>query len=129
VKEGEPYPEIDQLIYDIKNGFINAMDDDLNISEAVASTFKAIRKVNGLIQKKNLDPDGAKKILDAFRSIDSVLNIFDFEDASYSPDIMELISQREKARLEQKWDIADKIRDELLSRGVAVQDEKVKPKG
>jgi len=45
VKEGEPYPELDQLIYDIKNGFINAMDDDLNISEAMASTFKAVRRV------------------------------------------------------------------------------------
>jgi len=48
VKKGEPYPELDQLIYDIKNGFINAMDDDLNISEAMASTFKAVRRVNGL---------------------------------------------------------------------------------
>ena len=28
---GSPYPELDQLLYDIKQGFVSAMDDDLNI--------------------------------------------------------------------------------------------------
>ncbi|MBW1846448.1 MAG: cysteine--tRNA ligase [Deltaproteobacteria bacterium] len=129
VKKGEPYPELDQLIYDIKNGFINAMDDDLNISEAMASTFKAVRRVNALIQKKDIDPDGAVKILDAFRSIDTVLNIFDFEDESYDPEIKEMIHERERARTEKKWDLADKIRDQLLSKGIALQDDRVKPDG
>ncbi|MBW1642300.1 MAG: cysteine--tRNA ligase [Deltaproteobacteria bacterium] len=129
VKKGEPYPELDQLIYDIKNGFINAMDDDLNISEAMASTFKAVRRVNALIQKKDIDPDGAVKILDAFRSIDTVLNIFDFEDESYDPEIKEMIHERERARTEKKWDLADKIRDQLLSKGIALQDDRVKPEG
>jgi cysteinyl-tRNA synthetase len=126
VKEGEPYPELDQLIYDIKNGFTNAMDDDLNISEAMASIFKVVRKVNALIQEKNIDPDGAAKILEAFRSIDSVLNVFDFGEASYNPEIQSLIKQRESARMEKKWDLADKIRDQLLSKGVAVQDDSIK---
>jgi cysteinyl-tRNA synthetase len=36
IKEGRSYNELDQLLYDIKNGFITAMDDDLNISEAMA---------------------------------------------------------------------------------------------
>ncbi|MBW1984213.1 MAG: cysteine--tRNA ligase [Deltaproteobacteria bacterium] len=129
VKKGEPYPELDQLIYDIKNGFINAMDDDLNISEAMASTFKAVRRVNALIQKKDIDPDGAVKILDAFRSIDTVLNIFDFEDESYDPEVQEMIHERERARKEKKWDLADKIRDQLLSKGIALQDDRVKPDG
>jgi len=128
VKEGEPYPELDQLIYDIKNGFINAMDDDLNISEAMASTFKAVRRVNALIQKKDIDPDGAVKILDAFRSIDSVLNIFDFEDELNEPEIQDMIHERERARMEKNWDLADKIRDQLLSKGVALQDDRIKPK-
>jgi cysteinyl-tRNA synthetase len=126
VNKGESYPEIDQLIYDIKNGFISAMDDDLNISEAMASTFKAVRKVNSLVQRKNIDTCGAEKILEAFRSIDSVLNIFDFKDEAYDSEIQELIKQREKARQEKKWDLADSIREQLLSKGVAMQDEKVK---
>ncbi|MBW2365434.1 MAG: cysteine--tRNA ligase, partial [Deltaproteobacteria bacterium] len=109
--------------------FINAMDDDLNISEAMASTFKAVRRVNALIQKKDIDPDGAVKILDAFRSIDTVLNIFDFEDESYDPEVQEMIHERERARKEKKWDLADKIRDQLLSKGIVLQDDRVKPEG
>jgi len=126
VKAGEPYPELDQLIYDIKNGFTHAMDDDLNISEAMASTFKAIRKVNRLIQERNIDPDGVGKVLEAFQSIDSVLKIFDFDDLSYDSSIQALIDQREKARQEKNWELADAVRDQLLSRGVVLQDEKIK---
>lgn len=126
VDEGEPYLELDQLIYDIKNGFISAMDDDLNISEAMASTFKAVRKVNSLVQSKNIGADDAKKILEAFRSIDAVLNIFDFKDEMYHPEIEALIKQREKARKEKKWNLADSIREQLVSKGVAIKDEKIK---
>ena len=126
VREGEPYPEIDQLIYDIKNGFVTAMDDDLNISEAMASTFKAIRRINSLVQKKNIDPDGSAKILEAFRSIDSVLNIFHFEDETYAPDVEKLIHEREKARKEKNWELADQIRNQLSSRGIPLQDVSVR---
>jgi cysteinyl-tRNA synthetase len=34
VKQGQPYAELEQLLYDLKNGFSSAMDDDLNISAA-----------------------------------------------------------------------------------------------
>ncbi|MEZ4549207.1 MAG: hypothetical protein R2874_01680 [Desulfobacterales bacterium] len=30
ISDGNDYPEIDQLAYDIKHAFISAMDDDLN---------------------------------------------------------------------------------------------------
>lgn len=126
IKTGEPYPEIDQLLYDIKSGFTGAMDDDLNISAALSSIFKVIRKINVLTKDKNIDEPGAKKILDAFKDIDSVLNIFDFGHCFFDPEVKRLIEERDKARKEKKWDIADDIRKKLESMGVATRDRKTR---
>jgi cysteinyl-tRNA synthetase len=123
--DASPYPELDQLLYDLKHGFIRAMDDDLNISAAMASTFKIVKKVNILTLENNIDPDGALKIVDAFRNIDLVLKIFDFQDESHDPEIERLIQERDKARLEKNWDLADKIRDQLKAGGVTIKDNKL----
>jgi cysteinyl-tRNA synthetase len=122
---GSPYPELDQLLYDIKQGFVSAMDDDLNISAAMASIFKNVKKVNILILENRLDKNDASKILDAFRNLDDVLKIFDFEDAADDPDVQRLIKEREQARLEKNWKLADKIRDQLKDRGITVKDSKI----
>jgi cysteinyl-tRNA synthetase len=123
--DASPYPELDQLLYDLKHGFISAMDDDLNISAAMASTFKIVKKVNILTLENKIDPDGALKIVDAFRNIDSVLKIFDFQDESHDPEIERLIQERDKARLEKNWNLADKIRDQLKTGGVTIKDKRL----
>jgi cysteinyl-tRNA synthetase len=123
------YPELDQLLYDIKHGFINAMDDDLNISAAMASIFKIIKKVNALIFEKRIDVDGASKIIEAFRDIDSVLKIFDFDGKSVGPQVRRLIKEREAARKEKNWDLADRIRDQLIAGGIMLRDEKTGESG
>ncbi|MBU0698792.1 MAG: cysteine--tRNA ligase, partial [Proteobacteria bacterium] len=123
--DASPYPELDQLLYDLKQGFTSAMDDDLNISVALASIFKIVKRLNKLALEKGLDPDGAGKVLDTFRNIDSVLNIFSFEDKIDDPEVQRLIKERDKARSEKNWELADKIRDRLRQRGVAVKDTKI----
>ena len=122
VKQGRPYPELEQLLYDLKNGFTSAMDDDLNISAALATIFTIVKKVNSLILKKQLHPEGALKMVEGFHSVDTVLNLFNFFDDYADPKIQRLLSQRDRARAEKNWDLADKLRDELRSRGVIVQD-------
>jgi len=123
--EGTPYPELDQLLYDIRQGFISAMDDDLNISAALASLFRNVRKINALVSEKRIDREAAEKITDAFRNIDSVLNIFDFEDEISDPEIQNLVAEREKARAEKNWELADRIREQIAARGVTVRDGRV----
>ena len=99
------------------------MDDDLNISAALAAIFTIVKKVNTLILNKQLHPKDASKIMDGFRSIDEVLNLFNFYEGTSDPEVQRLIEKRDKARSEKKWDLADKIRDELRLRGIFVQDQ------
>ncbi len=124
VNDGRACAELDQLLYDLKHGFINAMDDDLNISAAMASMFKMVKKINGLVREMKIDLQDASKIIDGFRNINSVLNIMDFAENDSDPQITRLISKRNKARAEKNWDLADKIRDQLRGKGVIVQDQK-----
>ncbi len=125
LERGVSYADLDQLLYDIKNGFVSAMDDDLNISAAMASIFKNIRKINVLMRDGGIDPEGAGKILEAFKNIDSVLNIFDFQDNYADSEVRRLVREREKARADQNWELSDRLRDELESRGITVMDRKI----
>lgn len=119
--------DLDQLLYDIRNGFVDAMDDDLNISAALSSIFHNIKSVNKLIAAKKLNPDGARQILDAFKRIDSVLKIFKFEQTEHDQITKELLHKREKARQNENWALADELRKELLKRGVVVRDPPIRP--
>jgi len=124
IETGTPYPDLDQLLYDIRQDFINAMDDDLNISAAMACVFQAVKQVNRLLQHQQLDPDGAAQIIDELRGINAVLNILDFNEKTPDFHVQELIQRRAAARAEKNFELADRLRDELTALGVTVEDKK-----
>ena len=126
ISDGQPYPELNQLLYDIKHDFINAMDDDLNVSAGLASIFKNIKRTNKLIMNRQLDAQGASHILDAFRELDAVLNIFNFEGPVQPQEVQELMRKREKARRDKDWALADALRQQLAEMGISVRDPKIK---
>ena len=125
IDRGQPHADLSQLLYDIKQGFINGMDDDLNVSAALAALFKAVKKINTLIRSRMIDPEGAAKVIETFRNIDRVLNIFDFGEIEDDLEIRKLIAEREKARAERNWLLADRLREQLSARGVKVEDRRL----
>lgn len=124
-------PDIEQMLYDIKHGFGEAMDDDFKIADVLALMFKAVRSLNRLIDNNSLSEKDANSFLNLFREIDQVLQIFDFNQESKagsrlsSPEIQKLIEQREIARKNRDWEASDRIRDELLSIGIEIHDDKL----
>ncbi len=125
IKEGRSYAELDQVLYDIKNGFTTAMDDDLNISAAMASLFKNIKNINILGLERKIAVTDASKILDAFRKIDKVLGFLEYDPPVRDSEVQKLIETRNQARLDHNWALADSIRDQLEARRVLVQDCKI----
>jgi cysteinyl-tRNA synthetase len=125
VRRGKPYAEIDQLCYDIKNGFTTAMDDDLNISAALAVLFSVIKRINTLVLEGEIDPAGAEKILETMAGINTVIGVFSFADENQDPAVQGLLAERERARREKNWALADRLRDQLLEMGVVPRDEKI----
>jgi cysteinyl-tRNA synthetase len=125
VEDGSAYAEIEQLLYDLKTGFADAMDDDLNVSSAMATIFQVVRQVNRLIMQGDLDQPGARRIIDAFKRIDAVLNIFEFEQEAQNEKVQELLAEREEARRKKDWELADQLRERLSAMGVEVKDKKI----
>ena len=124
VREGEGYPECNQLLYDIRNGLTQAMDDDLNVSAALAAVFSIVRRINRLNQAGRLSREDAAQLIDGFRQVDRVLAIFDFKPPAPDEDSAALIAARQAARAARDWDTADRLREELRARGVTVEDPK-----
>jgi cysteinyl-tRNA synthetase len=122
---GRSYPDLDQLLYDMKTGFSDAMDDDLNVSSATATIFRMARRVNGLIVNNEMDQTGARRIIDAFKKVDTVLNVFDFAKAPEDPEVQKLKREREEARRRKDWKLADQLRERLVAMGAEIRDKKI----
>jgi cysteinyl-tRNA synthetase len=113
--------KVDDLIKKAKVGFEKAMDDDLNISGALASIFGLVTEVN---KKKNLiSKADAKKVLALLKKFDNVLGVLFWKQKDEIPaDVKKLIKQRDEARKNKDWATSDKIRDDLLARGIELKD-------
>ena len=125
VGPGRPCPELDQLIYDIRQGVRRGMDDDLDLPSVIAAVFHAVKRINAFVAQGLMDARGAGRLVAALKDIDAVLGIFDFSGTPVlEAEIQELLEAREKARAERQWELADRIRDELRARRITVQDQK-----
>ncbi len=126
LRRGNAHGELDQLCYDIKNGFTTAMDDDLNISAAMAALFSMVKRINTLILKGEIDSVGAEKVLENLARINAVVNIFDFEDEARDSAVQQLMERRTRARQIKDFSLADRLRDQLLEMGVVPRDDRVR---
>lgn len=126
IKSGKQFREIDQLIYDIKQGFIQSMEDDLKISGVISSLLFNIKNINRLLNRDLVNRENAGKLITCFKEIDAVLKVFDFAAEEEFPEKIEnLIKMRDRAREEKDFQKADKIRGQLLEMGIDVHDKKV----
>jgi cysteinyl-tRNA synthetase len=124
---GPDAPERDQIIYDLKTHFSESMDDDFNISSALAALFQFTRRINRLVDQRGLSAADKEEILKALGRIDSVLGIMDLKPQSIDPAVQSLIDRRESARENRDWKTADRLRRQLIDMGVEVIDTKEGP--
>ncbi len=120
--DGIGCPELDQLIYDLKNGFAAAMDDDLNIAVALAVLFDFIGKINLSLSRGAINQDDSRKILAALKKINEVIGVMNFDVLTASQEIQNLITRREAARRAHNWQEADILRSQLAALNVDVLD-------
>ena len=117
--------EVQNLIQEAQTSFKAALSDDLNIAEALAAAFGLMRESNKLLDEEKLSAAGAKEILDVFKDFDRVFAFFDVElaaEETVPEDILALAEERVIARKNRDFSRSDAIRDELSSRGYAVED-------
>ncbi|UCD54592.1 MAG: hypothetical protein JSV93_03475 [Candidatus Omnitrophota bacterium] len=127
----------------IRQDFENAMDDDFNTPLALSVLLNLVKGCNRILHddKSNLDRTllrSLKETIDEFAKIlglsfenipkiKSENRIFLEESYAYAKEIIKLVRQREKARKNKDFEKADRIKKELLKKGIIVEDTKEGP--
>ncbi|MDD5416629.1 MAG: cysteine--tRNA ligase [Candidatus Aenigmarchaeota archaeon] len=120
--------EINELIEKRTKEFENNMDDDLNVSLALASVFELIRDVNKAIDEDNISQKDLKKVYDAMMNFDKVLGILEHKKEKIPKEVLDLVKKREEARKKKDFKESDRIRDEIKKLGYIIEDSPVGPR-
>lgn len=104
--------------------FGGSMDDDLNVSVALASLFDFVRDINNLLDAKIVSKAEAAEVGGLMMRVDEVLGVIGkVEVAEALPaDIDALVQKREEARKSKNWKEADAIRAQLKAMGIVLED-------
>jgi cysteinyl-tRNA synthetase len=124
---GPANPEMDQIVYDLRQGFTESMDDDLNVSAALAVLFRFVHHINKIADRNGLSLDDKEKVLKILERINAVLGVIDLEAPVANQAVEALIEKREEARKNKDWESADRLRQELKEMGIEIIDSKEGP--
>ncbi len=108
------------LVQDVKQDFIDAMDDDFEVSRALASVFELVNEGNKVLS--DLSKSGAEEIINLLKEVNKILDVFSFVKEDLGEDIQKLVDEREEARKNKDWKKSDELRDVIKSKGYLVED-------
>lgn len=124
IEMAEDEKAFSKKLLQLKDRFIEAMDDDINTADAISVVFDMVREVNSYFTGSSAH---SVAILDysylLIRELGGVLGIAQKEKSEdIDSKIQELVELRQKARKEKDWKTADEIRDKLKDMGVTLED-------
>lgn len=116
--EQEAYAKTEEFV----GKFESAMDDDFNTADAVAAVFDLVKYINTNTSEES-SAEYLKKLLERLTKLCDVLGlIVDKEEEMLAEDIEKMIEERQAARKAKDFAKADAIRDELLAKGIILED-------
>ncbi|MCR5802025.1 MAG: cysteine--tRNA ligase [Lachnospiraceae bacterium] len=103
--------------------FETAMEDDFNTADAISAVFELVKFINTNTSGAN-SAEYLNKLSEKLTTLTDILGIKlgSGEKEMLDSEIEDLIAQRNAARKEKNFARADEIRDELLSKGIVLED-------
>ena len=106
--------------------FIEAMDDDFNVQNALSVVYELVSKANSHLQKEKVDKEAITKFRDLLVTWVSIFGVdltsAKEDNSSDNQEIENLIAQRDKARKQKDWAESDRLRDQLKEMGIIIED-------
>jgi cysteinyl-tRNA synthetase len=120
-------------VQEYRDRFKEAMDDDLNTAKALGVVFDLVRALNKAVTASNLEETAAAYA--ALKLLGDELGLWQREPKEFfaglgavrqvalsAEDIEKMIVARAEARAAKNWAEADRLRNELLDKGVILED-------
>ncbi len=120
--------------------FREGLADDLNTAQALAAVFDLVRDVNTLADRGDFRSGDVTLVLDVLAEWDKIFDVMTEDDAGklraagYAPkeggeeisaaEVERLLEERARARARRDFADADRVRQELLDRGILIEDTK-----
>ncbi len=118
-------PDDDALIgrvRQVRAAYRAALDDDLNLPQAVGVVFELIREANAALDEMKVGAPGRAALLGLLEEVDGHLDVMGGEEPGLADEVERLIAEREAARAAKDFARADRIREDLRERGIALED-------
>jgi cysteinyl-tRNA synthetase len=111
-------------IGEVRAGYREALDDDLNLPQGVGLVFELVREANSALDAGKVGEQGLQDLLGLIGDFDAHLDVVRSEEPGLAQEVERLIAEREAARKGRDFSRADEIREELRERGIALEDSK-----
>ena len=99
------------------------MDDDLNTADAISAVFELVKDINTKVITDAPSKELVEYATKLFDELTGVLGlVYNRKTESLDDEIEKMIEARTQARKDRNWAEADRIRDELASKGVTLLD-------
>jgi len=113
-----------ERVADVRHAYREALDDDLNLPQGMGHVFDLLREANAALDSGGVGEAAARELLLLMADVDAHVDVVTARDMALAGEVEQLIAQREAARKARDFATADRIRDELRARGIALEDSK-----